>query len=896
MNTYTKILFTTLPLVFFFLIATAGTTYYFSRSALLDLGETWLDTRLAMALDMVETQETILHEYGLETITASIAKAKLDAISQIRDIRVGRQGYIFAVNHSGTIVFHPNKYLTDTDMSQEPWFAKMTSEGGRLFITLEGRHSLARFEFFPAWNWYVLAVDPMDEVYGVSNRMRPYLCALIICAALITSLALMLLTRQLTRPLKNLVRGAEDIGKGNLETRIEITSDDEFGHLAKEFNQMAFRLQDTLTALRYSEEHFRALIENASDLIWIFDKEGNFLYVSPSTERILGYPPQTLLGKNGAGYVHPHDLEEIIPRFKLRTQALIQSQPMVHRFRHKEGYWCTLESISKNLLDHPAISGMVINSRNITKRRQAEEALKNSHQELEIRVEERTRELRALNKALNNEILIRREKEKELERANQTKSNFLANVSHEIRTPLNSVIGFSELLSTMITEKQQAGYLAAVTTAGKNLLALINDILDLSRMEAGKLQINRVPVSLERLFNEIFHLFKVKVEKKNLAFPAHLAPDIPDALFLDEIRLRQVITNLIDNAVKFTEAGSITLKAEANPVSDGTQKRIDLHITVEDTGIGIPENKREIIFESFRQESAGTSRKFGGTGLGLAICRQLTELMGGGISVDGAKGGGSIFTIRLPGVEISRGKMPEPAKPRVNLNKIQFSGETVLVVDDQHDIRFLLRELLGKLNLGVIEAENGQQAVEKARAHMPAIIFMDAKMPVLNGIDAAARLKADPATGEIPVCCMTASMHASFNEDFSRSDFSSCLTKPIVIEELMQVLTRHLSPCPVEKTEITPGPEPAHGLVNERLSPELTQRLKTEILPHLPALQDAMKISDIRNFAREINKLAAHTAHRELAAFGEDLFHQAETFDIENIRLSLKQFSDMLAD
>ncbi len=894
MNTYTKILFTTLPLVFFFLIATAGTTYYFSRSALLDLGETWLDTRLAMAVDIAESQENILHEYGLETIVASIAKAKLDAMSQIRDIRVGRQGYIFAVNHTGTIVFHPNKYLMDTDISQDPWFGKMTNTQGRLFIELEGETSLARFEFFPPWNWYILAVDPMTEVYGVSNRMKPYLYALIACAAVIISLALMLLTRRLTRPLKNLVQGAEDIGKGNLDTRISILSNDEFGHLAKEFNQMAFRLQESLTALQYSEEHFRALIENSNDLIWILNIKGEFTYISHSTQRVLGYDPKELLGKNAFDLVHPDDRTDLFKRFELRSKSLVKGQPTAHRFRHKEEYWCTLESISKNLMGHPAISGMVINSRNITKRCQAEEALKRSHQDLEIRVDERTRELRVLNKALNNEIQIRKEKEKELERANQAKNNFLANVSHEIRTPLNSVIGFGDLLTSMITEKQQAAYLSAITTAGKNLLTLINDILDLSKMEAGKLKINRVPVSLETLFNEIFHLFKVKVERKNLYFSIDLPPDLPKVLFLDEMRLRQVITNLIDNAVKFTEQGSITLKASASPCLTPSKDRINLQIMVQDTGIGIPEDKQEIIFESFQQGSAGTCRKFGGTGLGLSISRQLTTLMGGHISAAGLPGKGSQFTIHLPNVEISRKKHPKRSGSNINLDKVQFSGETVLVVDDHPDIRFMLREILRRLNLKAIEAENGKQAVDTALEHQPDLILMDAKMPVLSGMDATARLKADSATKTIPVCCMTASMHTSFQEDLSQNHFASCLTKPIIIEELMQVLTRFMTPIPITDTTFPPALSQLGALSLTNVPQEVREKLKSDIRPNLPSLQDAMKISDIRNFAQEILQLGSEADCKELKNYAEELFHQADTFDIENIRLSLKHFSDIV--
>lgn len=418
MNTYTKILLTTLPLVIFFLFATVGTTYHFSRKALIDLAETWLDTRLSDAIDIARTQENMLHEYGLEKIVASVAKAKLDAAAEISVIGVGERGYIFAVDTKGVIIFHPNKYLVDTDVSSEKWFLDLGADAGRLVVDMEGESSLVRVYFFKEWEWFLLAVDPMAEVAGITNRMNPYLLFLGIFAAIVISLALMVLTRRLTRPLEQLVRGAEKIGQGDLDTRIPIHSSDEFGHLAGEFNRMAFRLQETQTAMQDSEEHFRALIENTNDMIWILDSEGIFTYVSPSTQRILGYSPEELMGVNALDFIHPEDKEALLHRFNLRIKSAVKTQPTEHRFRHKEGYWCTLESISKNLLEHPSIKGMVVNSRNINKRKYAEKALKRSHQELETRVEERTRELLLLNKALNNEILIRKEKEIELKKAN----------------------------------------------------------------------------------------------------------------------------------------------------------------------------------------------------------------------------------------------------------------------------------------------------------------------------------------------------------------------------------------------------------------------------------------------------------------------------------------------
>jgi PAS domain S-box-containing protein len=663
MRIYPKILLTILPLVLVSLFAIVGTVYYFSRTALVDLGETWLDTRLHEAMVIVSSQQEMLEKYGLANIPASMVKAKMDAAELIADIGVGKMGYMFGITREGTVVFHPDSRMVDTDVSHADWFREVLNQSPRLVMDLNREPALARVAYFAPWEWYVLAVDPMEEIYGVADRMRPHLYAMGAAAAFIISLALMLVIRRLTRPLKDLVQGADKIGKGDLATRIPIQSQDEFGRLSNEFNQMAFRLQETLTALKHSEEHFRALIENASDMVWIVDEKGGLKYASPSTRRILGYDPESLMGIHIFDDLHPEDREAARDRFKRRVQGIWPAPNPIaeQRYLHKDGTYRTLESITKNMLDHPAVQGVIINSRDITQRKMAEQALKQSHQELEKRVAERTRHLTLLNQALNNEILVRKQKEKELKKANQAKSEFLANMSHEIRTPLNAIIGFSEVLSAMVMDARQKNYLQTVSTSARQLLALINNILEMSRIGAGKVDIKRTEVSLDTLFHEIHHLFKVKLAKKQLRFHVLLDDTLPDYLFLDDLRIRQVLTNLVDNAVKFTREGHISLSARVHPGS--APKTVDLTIQVSDTGIGIPEDKQQLVFESFEQGAADINRKYGGTGLGLAICRQLVELMQGRIRLEVHPGRGTTFDIFLPGVTISPHKKEKPDLP-----------------------------------------------------------------------------------------------------------------------------------------------------------------------------------------------------------------------------------------
>ncbi len=671
MKIYTKIIITTLPIVFFFLSATVGISYYFSRNALTELAEEWLSTRSSEALEIVKKQESILHRYGLENIPASILKAKLDAIKEISSIKIGKQGYLLGIDTHGAIIFHPNKYLVGMDVSNENWFQQLKKEKNRIFFTLENEKNIGIYNFFPEWDWFLFAVDPEKEVYGLADRMKPYLLSLGIIAAIIISFALMLLTQRIIQPLLSLVMGAARIGKGDLETKISIKTHDEFAGLAREFNRMTSRLKETQTALKYSEEYFRALIENANDVVIITDSKGNIIYTTPSIKKILGYGTSDLIGTSIFEHGHPDEKKELIKIFHKRIRSEIPTHAVEAKFKHHDGYWCTMEYISKNLLDHPAVNGFVINSRNISMRKKAQEALKKSHEELEQQVNLRTKELILSNQTLINEIQTRKIKETELEKANRVKSEFLANISHEIRTPLNSVIGFSELLSNMITKKEENSYLNAIQLAGNNLLSLINDILDLSKMEAGKLELNKIVVDINALFDDICQIFESKIKEKPIRFIKNLDDQISSSLLLDDIRLQQVMVNLLDNAIKFTDKGYVklttkiiksypdnrNLKVTRNPKVTRNLKvtrKIDLAISIEDTGIGIPVDRLNIIFDSFQQASSRTSREYGGTGLGLSICRHLVELMGGRIQVESTEGKGTVFNVILPEIEISQ--------------------------------------------------------------------------------------------------------------------------------------------------------------------------------------------------------------------------------------------------
>ncbi len=376
------------------------------------------------------------------------------------------------------------------------------------------------------------------------------------------------------------------------------------------------------------------------------------------------------------------------------------------------------------------------------------------------------------------------------EEANRAKSEFLANMSHEIRTPMNAILGFSEILLNTISDEKNRNYLNTVLSSGRTLLSLINDILDLSKIEAGHMEIASEPVQLSVVFNEIQHIFHGRIEEKNLKFNVEIPENLPEVVVMDDVRLRQILFNLVGNAIKFTPKGSITLSA-INQSTSKDASHIDLDIRVSDTGIGIDPAFHQKIFTSFYQIESDNTRKYGGTGLGLSITQKLAHIMGGSINVESEVGKGSCFVVKFKNIETAIQK-PEALESFNWTDKdVIFEKATVLIVDDVDFNRELVKSFLADFNLVMLEAHNGKAGVELARMHKPDLVMMDLRMPEMNGYEATEILSNLPETSHIPVVAFTASS-MKHDESLIKKLFKDYLRKPIGRNELINCLTRFL--------------------------------------------------------------------------------------------------------
>ena len=489
-----------------------------------------------------------------------------------------------------------------------------------------------------------------------------------------------------------------------------------------------------------AEERLDRLFEASIDILTIISFRGYFKRANAALTSLLGYSEEEVCGRPAVEFVHPDDREATMKG--VMAQLFEGSRQRIeNRYIRKDGSivrlaW-TMSPSGKDIL------GV---ARDITAEHEAAEELRRAKEAAEA--------------------------------ASQAKSEFLATMSHEIRTPLNGVIGTAELLRTTKLSPEQRESVETIHESGQLLLTLLNDILDLSRIEAGKLEIERRSFDLHHALQSAIELWAPAARAKGLKLECVLAADLPVNVEGDETRVRQIVSNLISNAVKFTARGSVTLSARC----DGNGVAID----VRDTGCGIDADVLPRLFQKFSQGDASVTRRHGGTGLGLAICRHLAELMGGSITVQSAAGTGSTFTVTLALAAVSK---CTGVKPMANTIAASSTALHVLVAEDNAINRKLIEHMLEALGHKCDFAEDGEQAVAQAAARSYDAILMDVQMPVLDGISAAKRVRALPGpAAKTHIIAVTANAMSGDKEKYLAAGMDSYVSKPISMADLARAL------------------------------------------------------------------------------------------------------------
>ena len=488
------------------------------------------------------------------------------------------------------------------------------------------------------------------------------------------------------------------------------------------------------------------------------------------------------------------------------------------------------------------------------------------------------------------------EAKEQAEAANRAKSEFLANMSHEIRTPMNAILGFSEALYHRMQEPENKKMLQSVLSSGNLLLGLLNDILDLSKIESGMLKISPQPMDLIRHLEDIRMLYQEKADSRGLELILETPQDFPEKLILDEVRIKQVIFNLVGNAVKFTHKGAVRIGVSFSASDDQSG---ELRLWVKDSGIGIPPDQLDLIFKPFYQQSGQSDRKYGGTGLGLAISLRLVERMNGRLEVESKPGGGSTFTMVLPSVPVSLAWTTR--KPQTGQSvRTMFRDATVLIVDDAPANLEMLEINMESFGLKSLKAESGKQALEILKEHKPDIALIDILMPEMDGFQLAGAIRKDPLHRDMPLVAFTALVNEPKKIEHSGL-FDAALYKPVRRASLLAVLEQHLDHSHVDVALSHPAepdnkfqpeaiPEMNLGDSARKRLPELVRRLESDLLPRWESIKDQWVLFKIEILAGDLKALGEEFGVPLLAAYGEKMGREADNLDLETLRDHMQYF------
>ncbi|MDJ1180907.1 ATP-binding protein [Roseofilum sp. BLCC_M91] len=719
----------------------------------------------------------------------------------LSQLKIGQSGQAFILEKPGFLVAtstDEQPFITPTEQKQltrlmatdsQQFLTQQTTQfliqhfGGlskisqtqQIDFKLQGvRHFLNVISYQDEWglDWLIVIVVPESDFMAQINANTRTTILLCLGALVIAILLGICTSRWISQPILSLVESSKAMAQGNLSQQVKGGNITELKFLAQTFNQMAVQLKESFDTLeqrvqertedlRLSQERLQLVNESVNDGIWDWNITLNEVYFSPRWKKMLGYDESEITNvfSSWETLVHPEDLPGAKQVIEDHLQGKIKTFYMEFRMRHKQGHdvWILSRAkvVERDSRGQPL--RMVGSHTDISDRKQAE------------------LELQAAKEIADS--------------ANRAKSEFLANMSHELRTPLNGILGYAQIMHRATDLNQHRKGVDVIEQAGSHLLTLINDILDLAKIEARKMELFPKDLHLPSFLVGVAEIARVRAENKGITLQFWPDERLPTGIKADEKRLRQLLLNLLGNAIKFTDQGNVTFSVTNQQVTAENLARI--RFTIQDTGVGMSQEQIEKIFLPFEQVGS-TSRRSEGTGLGLTICRQISQMMDSEIEVNSTLGMGTIFRF-----EINFPISSEWVSSAAHLSEghiLSYRGEqkTILIVDDHAVNRIVISEVLTPLGFRILEACNGREGLEQVKQEQPDLVITDIVMPEMNGYDFARQVR-ESYSQELPIIAASASVSLADQSLAIAAGCKDFLEKPVDMEKLLIVLQKYLN-------------------------------------------------------------------------------------------------------